>query len=154
MNPSTTASGALPATRAHASVNIGDTLPPLSIPITATGIVAAAIATRDYQNVHHDVEGARALGSPNIFMNILTTNGLVERFVTDWSGPEALLRAINIRLGAPNYPGDTMVLTGAVTDKSADGEVTVAIQGRNSLGNHVTGTVRLLLAGTAGDKTA
>jgi acyl dehydratase len=137
----------LPVTRTAESVNVGDTLPPLSIPITVTGIVAAAIATRDYQNVHHDVEGARALGSPHIFMNILTTNGLVERFVTAWSGPEALLRSVKIRLGAPNYPGDTMVFSGRVVDKTAAGEVTVAIEGKNSLGNHVTGTVSLALAG-------
>ena len=26
-------------------------------------------------------------GSPDIFMNILTTNGFVGRFVTDWAGP-------------------------------------------------------------------
>jgi len=142
------ASPGLPATRSAASLRVGDTLPQLAIPITATGIVAAAIATRDYQNVHHDVEGARALGSPNIFMNILTTNGLVERFVTDWSGPDVFIRAINIRLGVPNYPGDTMVFTGAIAAIGEDGEVTLDIQGKNSLGNHVTGTVRLLLAET------
>lgn len=144
------ASHGLSATRTAASLRVGDTLPPLAIAITATGIVAAAIATRDYQNVHHDVEGARALGSPNIFMNILTTNGLVERFVTGWSGPDVFIRAINIRLGAPNYPGDTMVFTGKVAHIE-NGEVTLEIQGANSLGNHVTGTVRLLLADSVGE---
>lgn len=148
MSSSTT--HALAATRTLASVKIGDTLPPLSVPITTTGIVAAAIATRDYQNVHHDVEGSRALGSPNIFMNILTTNGLVERFVTDWSGPDVFIRGINIRLGAPNYPGDTMVFSGRIAGIGADGEVTLDIEGKNSLGNHVSGTVRLLLADTLG----
>lgn len=139
----------LPPTRGFDTVGVGDTLPPLSIPITVTGIVAGAIATRDYQNVHHDVDAARELGSPHIFMNILTTNGMVERFVTEWSGPEALLRSVKIKLGVPNYPGDTMVFSGRVTDK-ADGIVTVEIEGRNSLGNHVTGTVAVALPAAGG----
>ncbi|MBW8806453.1 MAG: acyl dehydratase, partial [Catenulisporales bacterium] len=93
---------------------VGETLPELVIPITATRIVSGAIASRDYQDVHHDVSAAREKGSPDIFMNILTTNGLVGRFVTDWAGPQARVLKIAIRLGVPNYPGDTMTLTGSV----------------------------------------
>lgn len=92
----------------------GEVLPALEIPITRTLIVAGAIASRDYQDVHHDAELARQKGSPDIFMNILTTNGLVGRYITDHFGPAAVLRKVAIRLGAPNYPGDTMVLTGTV----------------------------------------
>ncbi|MEV8586958.1 MaoC family dehydratase [Streptomyces sp. NPDC051180] len=118
----------------------GDELPPLRIPITRTLIVAGAVASRDYQDVHHDAELAREKGSPDIFMNILTTNGLVGRYVTDHFGPRAVLRKVAIRLGAPNHPGDTMVLTGTVT--AVDGDtVGVRITGANGLGNHVTGTV-------------
>lgn len=119
---------------------IGDVLPPLEIAITRTLIVSGAIASRDYQDVHHDVELARAKGSPDIFMNILTTNGLVGRYVTDHFGPAAVLRAVAIRLGAPNHPGDTMVLTGAV--EKVDGTtVTVSVLGTNRVGRHVMGTV-------------
>ena len=84
----------------------------LAVPITRTLIVAGALASRDYQDVHHDAELARERGSKDMFMNILTTNGLVGRYVTDWSGPGGILRQVSIRLGAPNYPGDTMTLTG------------------------------------------
>jgi acyl dehydratase len=122
----------------------GDALPPLEIPVTRTLIVAGAIASRDYQDVHHDAELAREKGSPDVFMNILTTNGLVGRYVTDHFGPAAVLRKVAIRLGAPNYPGDTMVLTGTVTDREGPTAV-VRVTGRNSLGNHVTGTVTLTL---------
>ncbi|MEU6310270.1 MaoC family dehydratase [Streptomyces sp. NPDC047014] len=121
-------------------MNVGDTLPPLEIPVTRTLIVAGAIASRDYQDVHHDAELAREKGSPDIFMNILTTNGLVGRYITDHLGPRAVLRKVAIRLGAPNRPGDTLTLTGTVT---AVHEATVEIRvvGANSLGRHVSGTV-------------
>ena len=102
---------------AYADVSVGDELPQLDIPLTRTLIVATAIASRDYQDVHHDPGLADERGSKDIFMNILTTNGFVGRFVTDWAGPDATIRNVSIRLGAPNYPGDTMVMTGTVTAK-------------------------------------
>jgi hypothetical protein len=138
-------------TRTYDSVAVGDELERLVLPITPTLIVAGAIASRDYQDVHHDRTLAQLRGSPDIFMNILTTNGLVGRFVTDWSGPAAVLRDVVIRLGAPNYPDDTMTLTGIVTakaDPDADGrrgDVEVTVRGANSLGDHVTGTVTVSL---------
>ncbi|MGW2781692.1 MaoC family dehydratase [Streptomyces populi] len=126
----------------------GDALPPLEIEITRTLIVAGAIASRDYQDVHHDADLARAKGSPDIFMNILTTNGLVGRYVTDHFGPDAVLRRVAIRLGAPNHPGDTMVLTGSVEEVDGD-TATVRILGTNGIGRHVTGTVTVTVpAGT------
>jgi hypothetical protein len=134
----------LARTRRFSEVAVGDELPRLEIPLTATVIISGAIASRDYQDVHHDRELAVKRGSKDIFMNILTTNGYVGRFVTDWAGPEALLRSVDVRLGAPNYPGDSMTLTGRVAAR-ADGVVTVEVVGANRLGNHVTGTVTLVL---------
>src|SRR2546423_31358 len=115
-------------------VEVGDELPPLDIPLTRSLIVATAIASRDYQDVHHDPGLAQQRGSKDIFMNILSTNGFVGRFVTDWAGPEAVVRKVAIRLGAPNYPGDTMRMTGSVTAKGDDGVVDVEVRGANGLG--------------------
>jgi len=151
-------------TRPFGSVAIGDELPPLEVHLSRTLIVATAIASRDYQDVHHDHVKARDRGSQDIFMNILTTNGFVGRFVTDWAGPGAVLTDVNIRLGAPNYADDTMVLTGTVSSVEASGgghgrgAVEISVRGSNSLGDHVTGTVRLLLptadAAAPGDAAA
>lgn len=127
-------------------VTVGTELPPLDVPLTRSLIVATAMASHDYQDVHHDPDLAVQRGSKDIFMNILTTNGFVGRFVTDWAGPDAVLRRVAIRLGAPNYPGDTMRMTGSVTDRDEKaGTVTVTVRGANSLGDHVTGTVVLTL---------
>ena len=131
-------------TLGYDAVSIGDELPELAIPLTPTVIISGAIASRDYQDVHHDRDLAVQRGSKDIFMNILTTNGYVGRFVTDWAGPDALLTKVDIRLGAPNYPGDTMTLTGTIAAKQ-DGVVSVDIVGRNGIGNHVTGRVDLKL---------
>ncbi|NLU81671.1 MaoC family dehydratase [Rhodococcus sp. HNM0569] len=126
--------------RGYDDISVGDVLPDLAIPLTRTLIVATALATRDFQDVHHDPELARERGSKDVFMNILTSNGLAGRFVTDWAGPFATVRRVKIRLGAPNYPGDTMRMTGEVVSKD-DGLVEVKVVGANSLGKHLSGTV-------------
>ncbi|MGY1812510.1 hypothetical protein [Blastococcus sp. SYSU D00820] len=133
---------------APAAVAVGDELPELAVPLTRTLIVATAIASRDYQDVHHDPGLAVERGARDVFMNILTSNGMVERFVRAWAGSAAVVTGIRIRLGVPNHPGDTMVLRGSVTAVDGD-EVTVAVRGENALGPHVTGTVTVRLPGTA-----
>jgi len=127
-------------------VSVGDALPPLDLPLTATRIVAGAIASRDFMPVHHDRDFAVAQGAPDIFMNILTSNGCVSRFVTDWAGPEAALRSIKIRLGAPAVPGQILRFSGEVVRMAREGDeivVEVAIRAANELGDHVTGHVVL-----------
>ena len=123
-------------------VRVGDELPGLEIPLTTSLIVASALASRDFTPVHHDKAAARAAGVDDVFMNILTTNGLVGRFVTDWAGPDARITHVSIRLGTPNLPGDTMKMSGSVVEKDdAARTATVEVKGANAWGNHVTGTV-------------
>ncbi len=127
-------------------VRQGEALPELAVPITVALIAGGAIATRDYFPGHHDLDAARELGSPHVFMNILTTNGLVQRFVEDWAGPAAHFESLKIKLGAPNYPGDCMTFSGSVSALDpATRRVEVTLAGKNAMGNHVTGTVALIL---------
>lgn len=127
-------------------ITVGEQLPTLVVPLTRTLIVATAIASRDYQEVHHDADLARERGSKDIIMNILTTNGFVGRFVTDWCGPNGLIRSVKVRLGVPNYPNDTMTITGSVTEVRSESRVAViAVRGTNSLGDHVNATVEVVL---------
>jgi hypothetical protein len=134
-------------TKKYNSVAVGDKLPPLEVPITSGLIVGGAAASRDFTPVHHDKKVAQAAGLPDIFMNILTSNGLMGRYVTDWSGPDSTLKAIDIKLGAPNLPGFVMTINGTVKAKDdASGIVDVEVVGENNVwGMHMMGTVRVAL---------
>ena len=125
-------------------VHVGTKLPELQIYGDPTFIVSTAIATRDYQDVHHDRDKAHAKGSKDIFVNILTDTGLVQRFITDWAGPAARIKTIGLRLGVPWYAYDTITFTGEVTEIEGD-LVTLKVVGSNSLGNHVIATSTLTL---------
>ena len=129
-------------------IQVGDELPLFELPVTSTVIVAGAIASRDFMPAHHDSEYARSQGAPDMFMNILTTNGYVSRFITDWAGPEAMLQSIRIRLGAPSTPGKPLRFTGQVSGKSEDDNecvIEVTVRAATDLGDHATGTVTLSL---------
>ena len=117
------------------------TLPDRVIDVTPTFVISSALATRDFQDVHHDRDRAVGRGAKDIFLNILTTTGLVQRYVSDWA-PDAVVRAISIRLGVPCHAGDTLTLTGQVTEDDGPEQV-VSVTGRCRLGDHVTGTVRI-----------
>lgn len=146
--PGTGKAPASGAPRPAAAQPLGEELPRLVLRVTSTVIVAGAIASRDFMPAHHDRDYAQAQGAPDMFMNILTTNGYVSRFVTDWAGPEAAIRTIAIRLGAPAAAGCTLTFSGQVVKQSAEaGErvLEISMKATNELGNHVTGTVVLSL---------
>jgi hypothetical protein len=126
------------------AIEVGTTLPELKIYGDPTFIISTAIATRDFQDVHHDRDLAQAKGSNDIFVNILTDTGLVQRFLTDWAGPTALIKSIGLRLGVPWYAYDTITFSGEVTAVE-DGLITVKVFGRNSLGDHVIATATLMI---------
>jgi acyl dehydratase len=135
-------------TRTWADIAVGDELTPLELPMTATRIVAGAIATRDFMPVHHDRAYANSQGAPDIFMNILATNAYCSRFLTDWAGPDAMIRRLAIRLGVPVFPNSTLQFTGTVTATSpgeSEGLVDVAFRAANALGDHVVGTATLAM---------
>ena len=137
------------------AIEVGTKLPELSLYGDPTFIVSTAIATRDYQDVHHDRDKAQAKGSKDIFVNILTDTGLVQRYVTDWAGPNAIIKSIGLRLGVPWYAYDTVIFKGEVTAveaadaRSSEGPdlITVKVVGSNSLGDHVIATSTLTIGG-------
>ena len=145
-----------PAGPPAAPVPEPDELPELTVEVTPTFVVATALATRDFTPVHHDRDLAIANGSKDIFLNILTDTGLVQRFLTRWAGPQALIREISIRLGVPCYAGDTLRFSGRVTGREAGPadpagyqRCRVAVTGRCGLGDHVIATAVVDVPGSA-----
>jgi acyl dehydratase len=130
------------------SVDVGAELPAWELPLTTTLVVSTALATRDFQDVHHDRDLAQSHGSNDIFLNILTTTGLVQRYVGEWAGHEALVRSCELRLGAPAYPGDTLTFSGTVgevADLDDERRHVIDVVGAVSLGAHVTARVSVVL---------
>lgn len=128
------------------AIRAGDELAPLEVDVTATVIVAGAIATRDFMPVHHDRDYANSQGAPDIFMNILSDTAYCSRFLTDWAGPDARVRHLAIRLGVPMFPGSTLRYTGTVTccrREEAVGVVEIEFKAVNDLGEHLTGTAQI-----------
>lgn len=101
-----------------ADVAEGDELPAHVREVDTTLVVLGAIsAARDFYPVHHDKDAAIAAGAPDVFLNILTTNGLMASFVTNWCGPDWDLTEISLRLLIPAFPGQKLTTTGAVARK-------------------------------------
>lgn len=130
-------------------VDVGTVLPEASRDVTAALVVVGAVsATHDYEIVHHDYFAAKKAGADNVFMNILTTNGLVGKYLTDWTGPLGKLKKIQLKLAVPNYPGDHLTFNGRVSKKFLEDElalVEIEFIGKNSLGHHALGTAILSL---------
>ena len=136
------------------SIAVGQTIPTLVVEMTATRIVAGAIASRDFMPVHHDKAFAEKQGAPDIFPNILSDTAYCSRFLTDWAGPDAMVSRLNIRLGVPVFPGHTLTFTGAVTAVTQEGNevvVDIGFAAKGDIGDHVTGTatVRLLVGASS-----
>lgn len=124
----------------------GARLPPLPILVTPALIVASAIATSDFERVHHDHAWVQSLGMPDIYMTIHVTNGFVARYVGDWAGPAARLRAVRLKLGTPAFPGDTLTLTGEVLraeDAAGERRLEIDVRGRTARGEHVGAVVEV-----------
>ena len=114
-------------------VAVGDRLPSLTYDVTATTVVLGALATRDWRPMHHDRDFAiERNGARDIFLNTPNQQAWFERFVTDWTGPTGRLGRLRFRMRDSVYPGETMTLTGTVsettTDSSDCGWATVEIQ--------------------------
>lgn len=125
-------------------LEVGQELPALDLDVTATIVAGGAMASRDYTPVHHDKSAAVAQGLPDMFMNILTTQGICSRYVTDWAGPNAVVTRVRTKLGGPNMPGDVLKLRGKVVSTEGD-SADLEISGNNAWGNHVTATFTLRL---------
>ncbi len=130
-------------------VEVKQDLPEKSRVIDTTLIaVGATWATHDFMPVHHDRDFAQSKGAPDIFMNILTSNGLMMTYLEQWAGPEAMVKDISIKLSVPNFPNDQMDMNARITRKwEEDGEhlIEVVFSGDNQMGPHANGSAIISL---------
>jgi acyl dehydratase len=129
-------------------VSVGQEMPSLVVEVTSSLIIAGALFSGDTMDVHHDRDASIRHGFKDYFMNTMTTQSLVSRFVNDWAGPEAVIERFGWRLSAAAHINDDLYLTGKVTEIEPDGErgrVMVVVAANNSLGTHATCSLRLLL---------
>jgi hypothetical protein len=112
--------------------------------------MGATWATHDFMPVHHDRDFAQSKGAPDVFMNILTSNGLMASFLEQWAGPQAMIMDMSINLSVPNFPEDSFSMNARITKKwQQDGLNLILLDfaGDNGMGPHCNGTAVLSLPG-------
>ena len=137
-------------------VKEGQEVPPINLDITIKRCVMGVAGTRDYYDVHHNRDFAKANAAKDMFVNTMFLQGTVARFMTDWTGPEGEIRKLGIAMRESNYPGDILTVTGKVIKKyqNAKGEhlVDLDIVVSNPRGSSVisTGTMALPVRASRG----
>jgi len=102
-------------------VAVGDELPPLKVPVTATRVVLGALASRDWRPMHHDRDFAiNRNGVKDIFINTPNNAAWFERYITDWTGPKGRPGRMKFTMNRPVFPGDEMAISGRVEKISTD----------------------------------
>ncbi|NCF19192.1 MAG: acyl dehydratase [Haliea sp.] len=121
-------------------IQVGDTLPEISIPITLQRLVMEAGANRDLSLIHHDTKVAQATGAPDAFANTFFLIGMFERLMREWAGPLARIRKIGpLRMMIFNAVGDTVQFKGVVESvDAASGRVSLDMWVESERGKTVT----------------
>ncbi len=80
--------------------------PTLTQDLTTRFIVAASMATRDFEDVHLDPDSARSKGGENVYVNIMTTLSLIQKATEAAVGEGNRIQSVDVSLLSPAYPGD------------------------------------------------
>ena len=109
-----------PRSRWFEDVSVGETLPPLEFDVTLTSLVMYAGATWDFHRYHYDQDFVAQLGMPAPFMDGQMAGALLARQLMQWGGADAFVRRLSYRLRGTVYAGDSIVLSGTVSDKCVE----------------------------------
>lgn len=102
-------------------MNVGDTLPEISIPITLHRLVMEAGANRDLSMIHHDTKIAQATGAPDAYANTFFLMGLFERQLREFIGLKGRIKKIGpMQMKTFNCVGDVLVVKGKITAIAED----------------------------------
>jgi hypothetical protein len=114
-------------------MNVGDKLPPLELKILARHVVMGASSSRDWQPQHHDTHWAvERVKVKDIFLNTPNQAGWIERYLTDWTGPQGRLAKVRFKMKKSVCAGDVLRFDGTVTgadDGFVDVDVRLSVEG-------------------------
>ena len=126
-------------------VKIGDAIPPLTKgPIAKLQHVMYAGASGDFNPLHTDDDFAKAVGMKDgVIAHGMLIMGFVGQAITSWV-PKKYLRKFGVRFAGMTKPGNTITISGSVTDKRVEnGEniITCSVVAKDEAGDvKVTGS--------------
>lgn len=101
-------------------VHVGQAMPPLTKgPVAKLQLVMYAGASGDFNPLHTDDDFAKAVGMPGVIAHGMLIMGFVGQAITDWI-PRKNLKKLGVRFAGMTFPGETITVTGTVTDKRKD----------------------------------
>lgn len=102
-------------------INVGDTLPELTLPpVTRTTLALYAGASGDHNPIHIDIDFARKAGMPDVFAHGMLSMAWLGRFLTGWQ-PQTQLRTWSVRFLGITHLGDKMTCSGRVVELFEEG---------------------------------
>lgn len=113
----------------YASVNVGDSLPALTLPaLNRTTLALFAGASGDHVPLHIDTDYARKAGMPDVFGHGMLNMAYLGRLLTNWA-PQSQLRSFNVRFAGITHLGNILTCSGKVVEKlEQNGEQLVRIE--------------------------
>lgn len=113
---------ALPTLPTFDSVQVGDQLPPLSLPpVDRTTLALFGGASGDHNPIHIDIDVARRAGMPDVFAQGMLGMAWLARLLTRWT-PQAQLRRFDVRFQGITHLGNAMRCSGRVVEKLTVGD--------------------------------
>jgi len=113
--------------RQLSEVAVGDTIGPVTIPVTRDTLVAYANASGDQNPIHQNEAFARSVGLPDVIAHGMWTMGAAGTVVSDWAGDAGRVVQYGTRFTQPVVvpsSGSEIVVRGVV--KSLDSESSLA----------------------------
>ncbi|KDP86098.1 MaoC family dehydratase [Cupriavidus basilensis] len=119
------------------SIQVGDTLPALTLPpVDRRTLALFAGASGDHHPIHIDLDFARSAGMPDVFAHGMLGMAWLGRLLTGWA-PQSQLRRFDVRFQGITHLGHIMQCGGRVVEKlDINGErcVRIEVQSTNQFG--------------------
>jgi hydroxyacyl-ACP dehydratase HTD2-like protein with hotdog domain len=102
------------------TVSRGDVLPGLTIKTGLRQLVKYAGATRDFYELHYDVDFAKSMGHPDVALHGMLKAAYLARMVTDWLGQRGELVEFSVSYRGLVYRDRDFVCGGEVVDRTGN----------------------------------